>query len=415
MSKPFLKNTTLSLLILGLLFSTTIPEIIRAEGVTGVGSSAVTNTSTGGGYSAESGGDAQANAYLTGAEDTGQNSEGVKNIAVDLLGCSAGQLLAQVITMGFNTLVTSLLGNVENAVLRIVPVAETGEQAKDIKAQTSGHTIQQHFGVPFGSSFDAMGWCIVNSIITYVADATVAWANNGFNGQPAFLQNPDRFFETLADKEASKFIGDLAYNTTGINLCQPFRVEVSLGLSNAYGNNMYGGAGGMGGFGAGYGPYAQKASCTIDQMASNISNFGSDNINIGGRPSSGVANGRLNNYWTAWNSVRQDRNNVFGSYMLATDYLNARIAGQQNTAKFELSLNKGWLNFKKCENPEDQKSCNTYTPGTLIESSLEKTLGLPKDRLVAVQKFDQVITAVVNNLIKVALHKILDNTNSSGE
>lgn len=395
MINNFLKKTTVGLIILGL-FLGSFGSALAANGPD---------------EAPPTSGDPQAEAYLTGAKEESVSTEGVKNIAVDLLGCSAGQLLAQIITMGFNTLVSSLVGNAQNAVLRIVPVAESGEQGKDIKSQTSASTIQQHFGIPFGSSFDAMAWCIVNSIITYVADATIAWANNGFNGKPAFLENPDRFFETLAEKEANTFIHDLAYNTTGINLCEPFRVEISLGLSNAYGNSMYGSPGGMGGQGSGYGPYAQRASCSIDQMASNISNFGANNVRVS---AGGVSGNRLNNYWTSWNAVRQDRNNVYGSYMLATDYLNARISRQQNTAKFELGLNKGWLNFKKCEDPNDPKSCNTYTPGTLIQSSLEKTLSLPKDRLVAVQKFDQVITAVVNSLIKVALQKVLTNTTSNG-
>ncbi len=384
MINEFLRKSTLALIALGLFFGSFGPAFAETTGSTGTG------------------GDAQASAYASGNSTSGGGTQGaVKNVGVNLLGCSAGQLLAQMIMSGFNTLFNSVIDGAIGLEFQYVPIVIKGQQANNIQAQTQAHTVQQHFGVPFGSSFDAMGWCIVNSIISYVADATIAWANSGFNGQPAFLQNPDRFFESLADQQAATFIHDLAYNATGINLCQPFRVEISVGLSNAYG-----------------GGYQQRAACSMDQMYANLKNFSSKNISI----TSGTNNSQyyarnnqaMQNYWSNFSGVSHDQNNKYGSYLMANDELSARISKQQNTAKFELGLNKGWLNFKKCENNNDPKSCNTYTPGTLIESSLEKTLGLPKDRLVAVQKFDQVITAVVNALIKVALEKVLDGKNSNG-
>jgi len=264
------------------------------------------------------------------------------------------------------------------------------------------------YGVPFGSSWDAMAWCIVNSIITDIANKTIAWANRGFQGKPAFLQNPDRFFQGLADREAATFLQNLAYDTTGLNICQPFRIELAIGVSQAYGdtyNNINGG-GAIGGMGS-YNSYSRRASCSMNQMLTNLQNFGSNNVRFvttNGLPVKGYTG-----YWTAFRASSQPRNNVWGSYMAANDYLYAQIKSRQNTARFELGLNKGWLNFKKCEDEKDPNSCNTYTPGSLIQSSLEKSLGLGKDRLVAVQKFDQVITAVVNSLIRVALNKVLES------
>jgi hypothetical protein len=269
--------------------------------------------------------------------------------------------------------------------------------------------MQSIFGVPFGSSWDAMAWCIVNSIITDIANKTIAWANSGFNGKPAFLQNPERFFQGLADREAATFLQNLAYDTTGLNICQPFRIQLAIGLSEAYGGtynniNRGGAVGGNGMISA----YGRRASCTMNQMVQNIQNFGANNIQVGTTRSSNLNN--YNGYWSAYQASTHPRNNIWGSYMMANDYMYARIKSQQNTAKFELGLNQGWLNFKKCDDPNNQDSCDIYTPGTLVQSSLEKSLGIPKDRLVAVQKFDQVITAIVNNLIKVALDKALEST-----
>ena len=55
-----------------------------------------------------------------------------------------------------------------------------------------------------------------------------------------------------------------------------------------------------------------------------------------------------------------------------------------------------------------QSECPITSPGIVIQSQLEKTLGLAKDRLVLAEKFDQVIAAVVNQLINTALDKVLE-------
>jgi hypothetical protein len=177
-------------------------------------------------------------------------------------------------------------------------------------------------------------------------------------------------------------------------------VEIALGLAESYGYAD---------------DFARRASCSMDQVAQNFANSGVSVGTTGGGfvlgQNQGNSRQQTQNYWTNWNNMSQfQENNVFGNYMLANDHLYAQIQKRQNTARFELGLNNGFLNFKKCEDPKDQKSCKTYTPGSLIQTSLEKSLNLPKDRLVLAQKFDQVVTAIVNNLIKVALDKILTNT-----
>jgi hypothetical protein len=112
--------------------------------------------------------------------------------------------------------------------------------------------------------------------------------------------------------------------------------------------------------------------------------------------------------------MRQTPNNPWGAYIEAGEYLRAQIDVKQNTATFELGLNNGYLNFERCEDPAaakkgDKSSCRTYTPGSLIESSLQDTLKIPKERLVAAEKIDQVITAIANALIKKALNQVLES------
>jgi hypothetical protein len=313
----------------------------------------------------------------------------------DALGCSASGLLGQAVSMGLKSLTSKAVGKVTSA-LTTVPISAnaTGDNidktAAASEADSAINAVQQIFGIPFGASFNGIAYCIVNGLITYIADSTIAWANSGFQGNPAFLENPESFFGTLADRQASEFISSLAYNSTGVNVCEPFRVDVAIALSESYGAQQGGGN-------------PNRFSCSMDQVGQNFMNFAN-----GGQDGGADING----YWSNWNQMRQEENNPWGAYMEAGEYLRGQIAVKENTAKFELGLNNGFLNFKKCEDKAaakkgDTSSCKTYTPGSLIESSLNDTIKLGKERLVASEKIDQVITALANALVKKALNTVL--------
>ncbi len=332
------------------------------------------------------------------SESTGEAGGGAS--VSDALGCSAGALLGNMIASGIKSLFTS---NVTGALQsqQTVPInTEKDANTKSIKnasnANADVNAYQQINGITIGASWNGVAYCIVNGLITYIADSTIAWANSGFQGNPAFLENPEAFFTTLADRQASEFISSLAYNTTGINVCEPFRVELAIALAESYGTQQ--------------GGNTSRFSCSMDQVSQNFMDF----ANGGGGYGYGEGGPNIDGYWSNWNQLRQDQNNPWGAYIEAGEYLRAQISVKENTAKFELGLNAGYLNFKKCEDPADAKkgsgdSCRTYTPGSLIQSSLEDTLKIPKERLVAAQKIDQVITALANALIKKALNTVLES------
>ncbi len=309
------------------------------------------------------------------------------NAAAELLGCTAGGLLARVIAMGISVLLQGLLGDAIGAALNVPVDPGRSQTGKGQQLEQAAHTTIHVFGIPTGVSWDGIAFCIVNSIISYIADATIEWANSGFNGNPAFVQNPERFFKGIADREAGAFIQELAYDTTGINVCQPFRARIAIALASSYGSN-----------------YRRQAGCSIDQIRQNVRDFSKNPIDIG---AGGRDNG-LGGYWDQVMASREDNNNLVGSYILANRYLYAAVNNANNAATFEIGLNRGWLSTKKCTDETNPDTCNIVTPGSILQSSLEKTLGIPKDRLVLATKFDQVVTAIVNNLIRVALSKALE-------
>lgn len=346
---------------------------------------------------------AQAQAYRQGVDQGKgtQQSGQIANLAGKGIACSAGQILANLITSAVSSGIQSLTKKgVVTAVgqLKNVPVDQSNtkpaQDISDVNDATRLSTNAKSGALdPSGSvlimpSWDSIAWCIINTIIEYLIDSTIAWANTGFNGNPAFITNPEAFFQGLADQEAGAFIQEVAKGT-GINVCQPFRVQISLGLAQAYGNSSGG----------------RRSSCTIQSIVKNYDGFVNGNFNQGG--------------WEGWFAMTQsDPNNRFGAYQIANDEMYARISARNNTANLELGWNKGFLSFKHCADktdPKNPKDCQTDTPGTLIQSSLEKSLNLPKDRLIVAQKFDQLVTTLVNSLIKVALDKVLTSNSKNGQ
>ncbi len=300
--------------------------------------------------------------------------------------CVAGAMLARLLSSSISSALgmgTKAATGVTTAAEKVanVPVTIAGTQAaRNQEAATNAHTGSfSLFGIQTGVSWDTIGYCIVNTIIDYIVNSTIAWANSGFKGNPAFIRNPEQFFKQLADREASMFIQELAYDTTGLNVCKPFRVVIATGLAGSYSrmNGNY------------------QNSCSLSQMQQNMMQSGRYTITTP----------------TDWIALTQPQNNAYYSYISASNELSKRIAIKNNTARFDLTINRGFLSKKKCKDdskPESKTNpCDTTTPGSVIADSLSQTLNIPKERLVSAQKFDQMVDAIVNNLIKIALSDVL--------
>lgn len=247
-------------------------------------------------------------------------------------------------------------------------------------------------------SLDSVGYCVINIMIQSLADSTIAWINGGFNGNPAFVNNPEQFFTDLADQQTAGFARDVLYGATGIDVCQPFRVEIATGLGNPQTS-------------PGFGP----TSCTLGQIGKSAQDF---DLYTSGQSSQ---SGNLSNWITM---TQNPQNNRYGAYLQSQDQLMERIALKQNTARIDLSQGNGFLSIQKC-NPngtttdgtgkdvEVRGACQITTPGHMIEDSANATLRQGKDRLVMADKFDQVIDALVNQLIKTSLDQILNKNGSN--
>ena len=296
-----------------------------------------------------------------------------------------------------------LVGKASDTLLN-VPVAESGSVGgavkTDVSARVGTNVSIFGIGIPAFPSWDSMGYCIVNTMIIYIADSTIQWINTGFEGNPAFLNNPNQFFEDLANQEKVAFLQGLAYGVNS-SVCGVFKNSVVSAILSRYGKNqqnMYGQQGYQnGGYNSGYGQNGAISACPFDQTPGKLNAFMTGGFNQGGG-------------WDTWFQVSQNpMSNPYDTYFLANDRMNQQVEAVQLSQNRELTWNNGYLSFRKCENGEKDKSkCSITTPGTVIQNQLNSTLNLGKNRLVLAEKFDQVVTAVVDQLITTALDKALD-------
>ncbi len=335
----------------------------------------------------------------------GQSSQngGFQNGAVGVASCFGSQIVAKAIVDN----VTGLAGRVTDTILN-VPVAESGQvgaaQKTEVSARVGSGVSLFGLSIPTLPSWDAMAYCIVNTMIIYIADSTIDWVNTGFEGNPAFLNNPDQFFTDLANQEKINFLEGLAYGVNS-NVCGVYKSPILSALLSRYGRNQqYNQGYETGGYGYGYNQNGSINSCAFDNNPGQLNTFLNTSFSEGGG-------------WNAWFEVTQNPvNNPYDTYFNSIDNLNQSVESIKINKERELTWNNGYLSFRKCENGEkDTGKCSITTPGTAVQSQLESTLNLGKNRLVLADKFDQVVTAVVDQLITTALDKTFEQINEGVE
>ncbi|MGH7141276.1 MAG: hypothetical protein ACREGH_01415 [Minisyncoccia bacterium] len=269
----------------------------------------------------------------------------------------------------------------------------------------------QSLGIQSQQMTNSFLGCIARSIaralLQQITVSTVNWINSGFNGSPSFLTDPTQFFENTANTAAGNYLAgsDLAF------LCSPFSLQVKIAIAQAYTSN-------------------NALSCNL---IGNFQNF-----------MSGFQNGG----WPSMLSLTTSpNNNPFGAFISGQAGLNAAVANAQNNVQNQLQLSGGFLDFQEPQNctitnsppsaspsvsvtalsssqadtatnfngnqdfssaggTAEYRVCNlvTVTPGKVISDSLSKVLGTNIDSLNAVYDFDQIISALITQLIQRTLY-----------
>ncbi len=249
---------------------------------------------------------------------------------------------------------------------------------------------------------DGLAWFAGNTVIKKITSQTVNWINSGFKGNPAYVTDPGQFFLNVADQTAANFISK---NAALNQLCSPFKAQVRIALVKNYLSSSS--------------SYGENYSCTLGAIKDNFEEFTQD-FSKGG--------------WEGWLEVSQnDQNNPYGAYMQAKSSMYAEIGFQNNKYSKQLDMGRGFLSYEKCKessvvtqrNIEDNSSqgdgspyagysvgecldndVETVTPGSVIEKQLNESLGTGLKRIEAADEIDEIIAALMTQLMNKALGSV---------
>ena len=230
-----------------------------------------------------------------------------------------------------------------------------------------------------------IAYTVAKGIARQLTTSIVNWINSGFNGSPAFVTDPGQFLLNTADRIA----GDLIEGSELGFLCDPFRLDIRIAL------------------GLKYRPFYDKVTCSLTGVVNNVRNsvssFTDGNFRNGG--------------WNSWLTLtNRPQNNVYGAYLESQNELEIRIAGRRIFDSQKLSWGGGFLSWEKCVQqpvefapsgldsyydykPTTREKCDIQTPGSVINDQLRKALGSGIDQLNLADDFNEIVNALVVQLV----------------
>ena len=257
-------------------------------------------------------------------------------------------------------------------------------------AATDGQYIQV-------SVLNAVATAIAKQLLMQITESVINWINSGFNGNPAFVQNPSAFFQNIGDQATAQFVSQ---NSALSSLCSPFSVQVRLAIAQQQlQNDGYGTSDGT-----------NQYSCTL---SSAVGTNGSIQGFLGGDFSQGG--------WSAFATlVTQPQNTPNGAYLEAEDQIQQQIDAQATQKQNELNQGQGFLSWESCtsdnsvsatqagnssdpfgiaaENDPNQ-TCSIQTPGSAIAAALNKHLAVPSEELELANSITDVISVAFSEII----------------
>lgn len=246
---------------------------------------------------------------------------------------------------------------------------------------------------------DGIAMNLAQRMVDETVKSSIKWANSGFEGSPAFVDNPLKHIGGIANDVAGSYINKIAKG----NLCTPFRPQITLSLQKYYQDNYVGLND------------SSNTQCTFTGITNNLGKFYTD-FHEGG--------------WNGWFQMTQnDSNNPYGAYLTARSGLDSEIISKLNIENKKLDWGQGFKSKGDCitynpdaatlksidnEDPPTPKtfkyeltkpagSCIEYgpdkTPGTIIKGQLETVLPSGVQKLISVQHIEQLVSAFAGGIL----------------
>jgi len=236
---------------------------------------------------------------------------------------------------------------------------------------------------------DPLAWAAAKAVIHSISQSTVNWINSGFEGSPAFETDLRRSLGQLQDSAANDFFRSLEKNT-GIDADATFKQNITNYLVTSYYKSTDG-----------------------------SKSFWETNLDKTTKDPKAFREGKMvgNGGWDGWFSmVMNQKNNTYGAVLSAEDEMNKSFESFRVQRLNELQWGKGFLAWKgSCiEKAHDNSGTSlstddnclkyeTKTPGTVIESQLENTLGSNIRQLEIADEIDEIVGALMSQLVSQVL------------
>ena len=156
---------------------------------------------------------------------------------------------------------------------------------------------------------DAIAYALAKSLLVATTRSIVDWINNGFEGDPLFISDPQGFFRDVLDQATGIFFIELGQT----KICEPLRAPIIKLLLTSR--------------------YQDRVQCTLSTVLQNVEDFSLDFRNGG---------------WAAWIQINEPQNNIYGLAYLTADELQRQRAERERNARNEVDQGQGFIGFKKC-------------------------------------------------------------------
>ncbi len=241
----------------------------------------------------------------------------------------------------------------------------------------------------------SIGRLLIKILLQKITLSTVDWINHGFNGGPAFVQNPSQFFKDIARDQILEF-GSEINNPTLYPFGQAFMQNQAEAFKNQFAVN------------AQYSLDSLIQSTTPQYTAQDFNN----DFSQGG--------------WDAWSYMTQiPANNPLGFQLMAANELQRRISESQQQTQNQLMESGGFLGDMRCVDPSTGKPNNItqadrktsldanqpdpciasgsqweyVTPGKLIATAATSALEYPNNNLLKASDLNDAIAAILDAVI----------------
>jgi len=216
------------------------------------------------------------------------------------------------------------------------------KRAEAIPTITIGNTWQ--------IAMDVLAAVVRKTVIKLVlrfANSIADWITNGFQGNPSFLNDPQRFAKGVMDEAIGQFIWDdpaLSF------LCRPFQLQLRLSLALQH-QSFY-----------------KSVDCTLSGVVKNVTksynSFAKGDFVGGG------------GWGTFLTIVSNPNSSPEGAFLVMDNELTARIEDKQGVANKELAQGSGSLSFRNCTETTYNVSRKMSDSGNVTET---KTKGTSRD------------------------------------